>query len=198
MDDAQVSFLHVSQNIPTKSDMEVTMNNPVNCQIHISQAVPRSTSLTWMLNGDADKNQVHVSQNAADGNSDLNCTPDCPQPESEYNYDYYGEESSNAVAPPPPPPPPPKPQRKQQNNNNRNNQRNNSGNRGNGRNGGRNKNKNKAGGQGRSENPKSSNSGFQGQKGFTTKDAQGCPGGSLDACNNGCPTNYGSRVTQVC
>ncbi len=23
-------------------------------------------------------------------------------------------------------------------------------------------------------------------------------GGSLDACNNGCPTNYGSRVTQVC
>jgi type II secretory pathway component GspD/PulD (secretin) len=191
--------------------MEVSMANPVNAQIHLSQAVPRSSSLTWTLDGDADKNEVHVSQNAADENSPLNCSPDCPQKESDYSYDYEGDESGNAVvAPPPPPPPQQKPQRRQQQNN-RNNQRNNSGNRRN--NGG---NKNKGGQSSRRERPKSSGGrgnggnsskgsgagnskgGFQGKQGFTTKDAMGCPGGSLDACNKGCPTKYGNRVIKVC
>ena len=39
MNDAKVSFLHVSQNIPTDSPMEVMMRNPVNSQIHVSQVI---------------------------------------------------------------------------------------------------------------------------------------------------------------
>ena len=67
MDGAKVSFLHVSQNVPTDSPMEVTyisyileltisnflslvpiphmkvkMSKPKGSQIHVSQAVPRS------------------------------------------------------------------------------------------------------------------------------------------------------------
>ena len=37
MDDVKVSFVHVSQNIPTNSPMDVSMANPVNAQIHLSQ-----------------------------------------------------------------------------------------------------------------------------------------------------------------
>ena len=37
MDNAEASFLHVSQNVPINSPMEVTMKNPINSQIHISQ-----------------------------------------------------------------------------------------------------------------------------------------------------------------
>jgi hypothetical protein len=42
MDNAKQSFLHVSQSVPTESDMEVTMKKPVGTQVHVSQAVPRS------------------------------------------------------------------------------------------------------------------------------------------------------------
>ena len=55
------------------------MKQPTNSQIHVSQAVPMSSSLTWKLDGDEDANQVHVSQNSADNNSPLNCSPACPQ-----------------------------------------------------------------------------------------------------------------------
>merc|ERR1712130_570317 len=44
-----------------------------------SQAVPMSSSLTWNMEGDESINKIHVSQNAADSNSPLNCSPDCPQ-----------------------------------------------------------------------------------------------------------------------
>ena len=81
MDNAKQSFLHVSQNIPNNSPMEVTMKQPMNSQIHVSQAVPMSSSLTWKLDGDATVNQVNVSQNAADNNSALDCSPACPQKE---------------------------------------------------------------------------------------------------------------------
>merc|ERR1711973_190870 len=37
------------------------------------------SSLTWEMQGDASVNKIHVSQNAADSNSPLNCSPDCPQ-----------------------------------------------------------------------------------------------------------------------
>merc|ERR1740137_506740 len=83
MDNAKQSFLHVSQNIPNNSPMEVTMKMPMNSQIHVSQAVPMSSSLTWMLEGDVTQNHVQVSQNAADSNSPLACSPDCPQKKSE-------------------------------------------------------------------------------------------------------------------
>ena len=74
MTDATISSLHVSQNIPQKSPLEVftvynyntrnlrilqeifvnqvTMENAVNNQIHVSQAVPMSSPLTWKLTGD--------------------------------------------------------------------------------------------------------------------------------------------------
>ena len=37
MNKAQTSFLHVSQNIPTNSPLEVKMDQPIRSQIHISQ-----------------------------------------------------------------------------------------------------------------------------------------------------------------
>ena len=63
MNEATISSLHVSQNIPQKSPMEVycstvvsccevTMENTVNNQIHLSQSVPMSSPLTWKLTGD--------------------------------------------------------------------------------------------------------------------------------------------------
>ena len=58
MNDAFQSFLHVSQNIPNKSPMEVMMRQPRNSQIHVSQAVPMSSSLTWSMQGDESINKV--------------------------------------------------------------------------------------------------------------------------------------------
>eukprot|EP00092_Neocalanus_flemingeri_P013977 GFUD01015076.1.p1 GENE.GFUD01015076.1~~GFUD01015076.1.p1 ORF type:complete len:341 (-),score=112.84 GFUD01015076.1:126-1148(-) len=88
MDEAQISSLHVSQNIPQNSPMEVLMSAPLNNQIHLTQSVPMSSPLTWKLNGDAESNQIQVSQNAADDNSPLDCTPECPQEEYVYDYAY--------------------------------------------------------------------------------------------------------------
>ena len=58
MNSAVQSFLHVSQNIPTKSPMLVKMRQPRQSQVHVSQAVPRSSPLTWQLQGDPGINQV--------------------------------------------------------------------------------------------------------------------------------------------
>jgi len=90
MDDAEISSLHVSQNIPQNSPMEVSMAGAVNNQIHLSQAVPMNSPLTWSLDGDVESNQIEVSQNAADDNSPLDCTPECPQEEYVYDYQYAG------------------------------------------------------------------------------------------------------------
>ena len=77
---------------------QVTMENAVNNQIHVSQAVPMFSPLTWKLTGDIGKfiirtklnlnlimflitesNQFEVRQNAADDNSPVDCSPECPQ-----------------------------------------------------------------------------------------------------------------------
>ena len=71
MDEAEISSLHVSQNIPQNSPMEVSIlatiisysHSPLqvsisaarNNQIHLSQAVPRNSPLTWRLDGDLGK-----------------------------------------------------------------------------------------------------------------------------------------------
>jgi len=88
MDEATISSLHVSQNIPQKSPMEVLMSEAQNNQIHLTQSVPMSSPLTWKLTGDPESNQIQVSQNAADDSSPLVCTPECPQEEYVYDYQY--------------------------------------------------------------------------------------------------------------
>jgi len=88
MDEAQMSILHVSQNIPQNSPMEVSMSGAMHNQIHLTQAVPMNSPLTWKLEGDPESNQIEVSQNAADDNSPLDCTPECPQEEYVYDYQY--------------------------------------------------------------------------------------------------------------
>ena len=55
MDEATISHLHVSQNIPQRSPMTVRMMEAVNNQIHLSQAVPMNSPLTWQLTGDIGK-----------------------------------------------------------------------------------------------------------------------------------------------
>ena len=92
------------------------MENAVNNQIHVSQSVPMSSPLTWKLTGDigeyvesyviqenilqhtgkifdrceifSESNQFEVRQNAADSNSPLDCSPECPQEEYVYDYQY--------------------------------------------------------------------------------------------------------------
>ena len=51
MNEAVQSFLHVSQNIPTRSELVVRMRQPRNSQVEVSQAVPRSSPLSWTLEG---------------------------------------------------------------------------------------------------------------------------------------------------
>ena len=65
MNDAVQSFLHVSQNIPTRSELVVRMRQPRNSQVEVSQAVPRSSPLSWTLEGDQEINQVTGSQAGA-------------------------------------------------------------------------------------------------------------------------------------
>lgn len=97
--------IHVSQNVPYNSPMEVTINDPVDNEIHCSQVL--GLSLKWLqyfqsvfqsaskgspmtvtINGDnvEETNQIEVAQNAADESSVLTCTPECPQDEYEYDY----------------------------------------------------------------------------------------------------------------
>ena len=52
MNEATISSLHVSQNIPQKSPMEVRMESASDNQVHLSQSVPMSSPLTWELTGD--------------------------------------------------------------------------------------------------------------------------------------------------
>ena len=55
MSEVTISSLHVSQNIPQKSPMEVSMEEAADNQIHLSQSVPMSSPLTWELTGDVGK-----------------------------------------------------------------------------------------------------------------------------------------------
>ena len=43
--------------------MEVMMREPRNSQIHVSQAVPGASPLTWNMEGDPDINKVSFQQN---------------------------------------------------------------------------------------------------------------------------------------
>merc|ERR1719278_1848452 len=97
MNEAKISSLHVSQNIPQKSPMEVTMEAAADNQIHLSQSVPMSSPLTWKLTGDIESNQIEVSQNAADSASPLDCSPECPQEEYVYDYQYAGSAGHNDI-----------------------------------------------------------------------------------------------------
>ena len=191
MDNAKQSFLRVSQNIPNNSPMEVTMKQLMNSQIHVSQAVPMSSPLTWKLDGDATVNQVNVSQNAADNNSDLDCSPACPQKEGgEEN----GESGGSARKPSSGNKRNKKPsQRKQakggkQKGQDRprkqNGRKNNKGSKNNLR-------KNKRGG-GKNSSPRT-----KGKKGGKGK-PNGCVGGSLNSCVEGCPGKFGARVFGAC
>ena len=45
------------------SPMEVMMRQPRNSQIHVSQAVPGASPLTWNMEGDPDINKVSLQRN---------------------------------------------------------------------------------------------------------------------------------------
>ena len=77
MDNAEKSVLHVSQNIPTKSNLNVSMKRPLNVQVHVSAVGPRHSSLTWQLDGNPEKNEIDVEQKTPDRNSKLSCRPEC-------------------------------------------------------------------------------------------------------------------------
>ena len=90
----------------------MALSGGANTQILLTQAAPVRSPLTWRLAGDtgqyaqytscqllsmtlyfSESNQVEVSQNAADDDSPLDCSPECPQ--EEYVYDYQYADSSH-------------------------------------------------------------------------------------------------------
>ena len=52
MKDAELTNVHVSQNVPQRSPMEVEIDGAKTCQIQIAQSVPIASPLTWNLVGD--------------------------------------------------------------------------------------------------------------------------------------------------
>merc|ERR1712106_649172 len=77
MDDAMVGILHVSQNIPTRSNLDVSMKRPTSIQVHVSAVGPRFSSLSWKLDGDPEENEIDVGQRIPDKHSKLSCNPSC-------------------------------------------------------------------------------------------------------------------------
>merc|ERR1711964_750115 len=152
--------------------MEVMMADPVNSQVHLSQAVPRGSGLTWKMTGDPNNNDIHVSQNAADKNSPLNCSPACPQ-------DSQTQPSSTQSR-----------QSRKQNGRQTNKQN------------GRRQNSNNIGGRAGSRNNNSRANrpgvGSRGKKATGAKNANGCPGGTVAACRGACPSKFGPNVLAVC
>ena len=63
--------------------------------IFFLQSAPKSSPLTFGIDGDASSNQWEVSQNAADESSTLTCTPDCPQQEYVEEENDYNDEANN-------------------------------------------------------------------------------------------------------
>ena len=105
MDGPKMTQIHVSQNVPYNSPMEVTINDPVDNLIHCSQVLgltfkwlqyfqsvfqsaSKGSPMTVTINGDnvEETNELEITQNAADDESILTCVPDCPQ--EDYVYDY--------------------------------------------------------------------------------------------------------------
>ena len=71
-------------------------NIPFQKSNKLFQSAPKSSPLTFTLDGDASINQWEVSQNAADDKSPLSCTPDCPQVEYvEEENDFNSEDNTN-------------------------------------------------------------------------------------------------------
>ena len=83
MDNAKDGVLHVSQNIPTRSDLTVSMKRPTSVQVHVSAVGPRFSSLSWQLEGDPEENEIDVGQKTPDKNSRLNCKPSCREERSD-------------------------------------------------------------------------------------------------------------------
>jgi len=90
MESPQITQIHVSQNVPRDSTADITIKNPINCHIHSSQSAPQGSPMTFTIEGEDVDNQIEVSQSAADDYSPLTCTPECPQEDYVYQYDYYG------------------------------------------------------------------------------------------------------------
>ena len=110
-------FMSVSQvrcqnkTIHSKIEYKIVKSNSLLWNFSI---VPMSSPLTWKLTGDigeyvqiliqeifcnthlkniwweifSESNQFEVRQNAADSNSPLDCSPECPQEEYVYDYQY--------------------------------------------------------------------------------------------------------------
>ena len=57
MKDAELTHVHVSQNVPQRSPMEVEIDGAKTCQIQIAQSVPIASPLTWNLVGDPGQNK---------------------------------------------------------------------------------------------------------------------------------------------
>ena len=77
MDNAVNGLLQVSQNIPTRSNLAVSMTNPTKVQVHVSAVGPRFSSLSWSLKGDPEKNDIDIEQRTPDENSKISCKPAC-------------------------------------------------------------------------------------------------------------------------
>ena len=77
MDNAKFGILHVSQNIPTRSNLDVSMKRPSSVQVHVSAVGPRFSSLSWTLEGDPENNEIDVGQKTPDHHSELSCQPKC-------------------------------------------------------------------------------------------------------------------------
>ena len=59
---ARVLHMYIIHMYFRKSPMEVTMREPRNSQIHVSQAVPGASPLTWAMEGDAEINKVRLKK----------------------------------------------------------------------------------------------------------------------------------------
>ena len=57
MKKAELTNIHVSQNVPQRSPMEVKIDGALTCQIQLAQSVPMSSPLTWELVGDPGEQQ---------------------------------------------------------------------------------------------------------------------------------------------
>ena len=95
MDKPRLTQIHVSQNVPYNSPMEVVITDPVDNEIHCSQVLglsyqwlqyfqsvfqsaSKGSPMTVTITGDnvENTNQIEVAQNAADDGSPLDCTPE--------------------------------------------------------------------------------------------------------------------------
>ncbi len=64
------------------------------------QSTPIASPMTFTIDGEANDNQVEVSQSSADDSSPLTCSPECPQSKAgeDYDYEYYGSHDADLEA----------------------------------------------------------------------------------------------------